>query len=99
MNGTTLWTMWRGLVLACALTFTRPGAKRFVQWVTGIVINAEEHTITQSLFALHQTDDWAALESFAEYGAWDLPRLQSDLARLAYRQRFSLWFGYHVSAV
>ncbi len=98
MQANRLWSLWQVLLLACACSFTRPGQKRFVEWVTGIVLNVEEHTITQSLIALGCPDDWAALESFAEYGAWDLPALQADLARLVAREQPARWYGYHVSA-
>ena len=43
------------------------GQARFVEWVTGIALNLEEHTITQSLIGVSAPQDWKALESFAEY--------------------------------
>jgi hypothetical protein len=44
-----LWMGWLSLLTAFAPVFTRPGWVRFVQWVTGMVLGWEEHTITQIL--------------------------------------------------
>jgi hypothetical protein len=41
-----LWRWWLSLSSAFAPVFTRPGWVRFVQWVTGMVLGWEEHTIT-----------------------------------------------------
>ena len=81
MKATWLWPLWQAIVLSMALGFTRRGKQRFVQWVTGLALNVEEHTITQSLVGLDRADDWKALESFAEYGSWNLPFLQWGVAR------------------
>ena len=62
-----------------AWAFTRPGHRRFVEWVTALALNVEEHTITQSVLAIERPADWKALESFAEYGAWQR-RLPSPAA-------------------
>ena len=32
-----------------AWAFTRPGYRRFAEWVTALALNVEEHTITQSV--------------------------------------------------
>jgi hypothetical protein len=96
MNATRLWSLWQAFLLACALGFTRIGQARFVEWVTGIVLNIEEHTITQSLIGLAAPNDWKALESFAEYGCWDLPLLQSATAALVAAAGQQCFFGYHV---
>ena len=53
-----------------ASAFTRPSHRRFVEWVTALALNVEEHTITQSVTAIERVADWKALESFAEYGVW-----------------------------
>ena len=66
MQATRLWSLWQALVVSCAFGFTNAGLGRFVEWVTGLALNVEEHTITQSLIALGLADDWRALESFAE---------------------------------
>jgi hypothetical protein len=60
----------QSLLQQFARAFTRPGHRRFVEWVTAMALNVEEHTITQSVVAIEQTADWKAMESFAEYGAW-----------------------------
>jgi hypothetical protein len=98
MKATSLWAMWQGLVLSCALGFTPVGRARFLQWVTGLVLTVEEHTVTQSLVGLNAPDDWKALESFVEYGSWDLPLLQQATAQLAAPAQDHLFFGYHVIA-
>jgi len=48
----TLWAWWQALLLPFQEDFTRPGWVRFAQWVTGMVLCWEEHTITQILTAL-----------------------------------------------
>ena len=63
-----------------------------------MAINAEEHTITQSLVALDRPPDWKALESFAEYGSWHPDFVTGSLTRLVERPG-RLWHGYHVWAV
>jgi hypothetical protein len=98
MEGRRLWSIWQGLILSLALGFTQRGRQRFVQWVTGLALNVEEHTLTQSLIGLGQEDDWRALETFAEYGSWDLPRLQSACARRVASEPNGTWHGYTVWA-
>jgi hypothetical protein len=51
-QATQLWTWWLSLLRTFAPVFTRPGWIRFVQWVTGMVLCWEEHTMTQLLTAL-----------------------------------------------
>ncbi len=98
MKAKRLWSLWQGILLSLAVGFTRPGRCRFVEWATGLALNVEEHTITQSLVALGLPDDWKALESFAEYGCWCLPGLQYRLARRISELPDCLWYGYHVWA-
>ena len=66
MQATQLWLLWQAILLPVAVGFTRRGQQRFVEWVTGLALNVEEHTITQSLVGLGRVGDWKALESFAE---------------------------------
>jgi hypothetical protein len=98
MHATSLWPTWQALALDVALGFTRRGRQRFVEWVTGLALNLEEHTITQSLIGLDRADDWRALESFAEYGAWDLRQLQWGTAWATGGLAEPLWHGYRVWA-
>jgi hypothetical protein len=100
VNATHLWSLWQAILASIAATagFTRRGLQRFVQWVTGLALNVEEHTITQSLIGLDRPADWRALESFAEYGSWDLPYLQYRLARRLDSLPNRLWHGYRVWA-
>ena len=98
MNPTRLWAMWQAILLSIALGFTSRGKQRFVQWATGLALNVEEHTITQSLVGLDRPQDWKALEAFAEYGSWNLPFLQEGLARRLDRLPDRTWYGYRVWA-
>jgi len=93
-----LWAWWQALVLRVALGFTTAGRRRFVEWVTGLALNVEEHTITQSLVGLDRPQDWKALESFAEYGHWHERLLQFGLAWAVDRAPGRLWYGYRVWA-
>src|SRR5690349_8370712 len=98
MQATQLWQLWQDTLLPIAAGFTRRGRQRFVQWLTGLALNAEEHTITQSLLGIDRAQDWKALEAFAEYGSWNLPFLQYTLAGHIGRLPQSSWHGYHVWA-
>jgi hypothetical protein len=98
MNATQLWLLWQAILAPYAACFTQPGFRRFVQWLTGLALNVEEHTITQSLTALEQTDDWKALEAFAEYGAWDRDQIERVTAQLLEDAPGRVWHGYHVWA-
>jgi len=62
MHANQLWSTWQALILDVAGGFTHPGQRRFVEWVTGLALNVEEHTITQSLIGLDRVQDWKALE-------------------------------------
>src|SRR5262245_16574807 len=99
MQAKHLWTTWQELLLHFACAFTTPGWRRFVEWVTGLALNVEEHTITQSLVGLDRTQDWKALETFAEYGAWDEAGVAATLAGLVETAPGRLWHGYHVDAL
>ncbi len=98
MNANWLWSLWQGIVLSLALGFSRQGEKRFVEWATGLALNIEEHTITQSLIGLDRADDWKALESFAEYGSWNLRSIQYRMTRHLEHLPNRLWYGYRVLA-
>jgi hypothetical protein len=95
---TRLWSVWQGLLNPFAWAFTRAGFRRFAEWVTALALNVEEHTITQSVLAIERPDDWKALESFAEYGAWRGGPVARTLTRLTATAPGRLWHGYHVSA-
>jgi hypothetical protein len=98
MKANRLWSLWQAILLSFALGFTRRGKQRFVQWVTGLALNVEEHTITQSLIGLGRVHDWKALESFAEYGSWKPRCLVWGLAHRLDRLPRRGWHGYHVWA-
>jgi hypothetical protein len=97
MNATWLWPLWQAIPLSLAWGFTRRGEQRFAQWVTGLALNAEERTVTQPLIAPGRAPDRKALESFAEYGSWDL-LLQWGTARRLSRLPNRAWHGHCVWA-
>jgi hypothetical protein len=95
---TRLWSVWQGLLSPFAWAFTKAGHRRFAEWITALALNVEEHTITQSVLAIERPDDWKALESFAEHGAWRGGPITRTLTRLTATAPGRLWHGYHVSA-
>ena len=84
MKSTWLWSLWQAILLSTAMGFTRRGEQRFVEWATGLALNVEEHTITQSCLAIERPADWRAIETFAEYGAWRADCVTGSLARQIY---------------
>jgi hypothetical protein len=98
-QATQLWGWWLSLLNAFAPVFTRPGWVRFVQWVTGMVLCWEEHTLTQILTALGLASRWRVLEHFAEYGAWDRQAVERQTLRLLEHERPARWAGYHPVAI
>ena len=98
-DATLLWSIWQALLQPFAWAFTRPGHRRFAEWVTALALNVEEHTITQSVLALERPADWRAMERFAEYGAWNADAVTRNLTRLIEQAPGRTWHGYHVSAV
>ncbi len=98
-QATLIWSLWQRLLQHFASAFTRPGHRRFVEWVTALVLNVEEHTITQSVVAIERTADWKALESFAEYGAWNSDAVTAALSPLIHQAPGRTWHGFSVSAV
>jgi hypothetical protein len=99
MQATQLWSHWQELLAPFADAFTYPGFQRFQEWLTGLALNVEEHTITQSVLALEQPAAWKALENFAEYGGWHEGRVTYDLTRTVATAPGRTWHGYSVSAV
>ncbi|HMB07115.1 MAG TPA: transposase [Isosphaeraceae bacterium] len=93
------WSIWQALLAPFIVAFTRPGHRRFVEWVTALALTVEEHTVTGSVTALDRLADWKALERFAEYGAWDKDAITGNLARLVKTAPGRIWYGFHVSAV
>jgi hypothetical protein len=91
-----LWRHWQELLAPFQEAFTYPGFQRFKEWVTGLVLNGEQHTITQSLIGLRRPEDWKALESFAEYGAWNQDTVERVAAELLDQTPGRQWHGYRV---
>ena len=98
-HATLLWSIWQALLRPFHSAFTRPGHRRFCEWITAMALNVEEHTITQSVLAIERPADWKAMETFAETGAWPIDAVARTLARLVGMAPGRLWYGYHVSAV
>ncbi|MDQ3960343.1 MAG: transposase [Pseudomonadota bacterium] len=94
-----LWLWWLSLLSAFVPGFTRPGWVRFVQWVTGMVLCWEEHTLTQILTALGLESRWRVLERFAAYGAWEREAVERQTFRLIERERPARWGQYRPVAV
>jgi hypothetical protein len=97
-QATLVWTLWQSLLRQFAWAFTRPGHRRFVEWVTALALNVEEHTVTQSVVAIERTADWKAMESFAEYGAWRDAYVTRSLTGLVEKAPGRVWYDYHISA-
>lgn len=98
-DGKQLWSWWQSLLACFRCEFTVGGWARFAQWVTGTVLCAEEHTITQILTALGLESQWRNVEHFAEYGAWDRQAVERRLMRLVEQEHPARWGGYHPVAV
>ena len=93
-----LWAIWQYLLRWFQQVFTSPGWVRFAQWVTGLVLCDEEHTITQEVTTLNLVDQWRNWESFAEYGSFDIRQVESQTQRLVEREHPSSFAGYHMKA-
>src|SRR4051812_8720278 len=98
VNATRPGPLWQAQLDPYAPCFTRPGFRDFAIWGTGLALNVEEHTITQSLVALDRPQDWKALEAFAEHGAWDEPRVERTNARALEDAPGRIWHGFRVWA-
>ena len=98
-QATQLWAWWLSLLRAFAPVFTRPGWVHFVQWVTGMVLCWEDHTLTQILTALGLESRWRVLAHFAEYGAWNREAVERHTLRLLEQARPARWGRYHPVAV
>ena len=86
-DATWLWSIWQAPLSSFAWAFTRPGFRRFAEWITALALNVEEHTITQSVTAIERPADWKALETFAEYGAWNAEAVTRNLGRVSRQNR------------
>jgi hypothetical protein len=98
-QATLVWSIWKDLLGSFKWAFHKRGFPRFAEWITALAINVEEHTITQSVLALDRPADWKALESFAEYGAWNTDYVTSALTSLVEKVPGHLWLDYHVWAL
>jgi hypothetical protein len=70
-----------------------------VQWVTGMVLGWEEHTLTQLLTASGLKSHWRVLEHFAESGAWEREAVERHTLRLLEQERPARWGTYHPVAL
>jgi hypothetical protein len=93
------WTLWQEFLSAFQSAFTRPGHRRFGEWITALALCIEEHTITGSVTALDRPADWRALERFAESGSWNTELVTRTLTQLIEHAPGRTWHGYHISAV
>jgi hypothetical protein len=90
---------WQRLLGEFHGVFTLGGWARFAQWVTGTVLCAEEHTITQILTASGLEDQWRNVERFAEYGSWDREAVERQLMRVVEQEHPARWERYHPVAI
>jgi DDE superfamily endonuclease len=98
-EATQRWEGWQAPVSTFATVFTQPGWVRFMQWVTGMVLCWEEHTLTPIVTALALESRWRVLEHVAEYGAWDRPAIERQTLRVIEQERPARWGGYHPVAL
>ena len=98
-DGKELWSEWQSLLGEFRGAFTLGGWARFAQWVSGMVLCAEEHTITQVLTGLELESQWRNVERFAEYGAWDREAVERQLMRLVEHRHPARWGRYHPVAI
>lgn len=94
-----LWSWWQSLLSVFGSVFTRPGWVRFVQWVTGMVMGWEEHTITQILVSMGLESRWRVMERFAEKGTWNRPAVERRTIALIEHECPARWGRYHPVAV
>ena len=95
----SIWSLWQSMLETFQPCFTRGGWVRFAQWVTGMALCDEEHTITQCLTSCAAEDRWRVIEHFAEYGSWDRPTVERQLQRLVSAETPRTWGGYRVVAL
>jgi hypothetical protein len=90
--------LWHAQLDPDAPAFTRPGFPDFATRATGLALNLEEHTITQSLVGPDRPGDWNALGAGAEHGAWDEHQVERTNARTLEDAPGPIWYGFHVWA-
>jgi len=98
-DGKQLWSIWQSLLSEFKPQFTRGGWVRFVDWVTGMVLCDEEHTVTQILTSVGLESRWRNLEAFAEYGSWNRAAVERQLLRSVGQACEGRWGGYRVAAI
>ncbi len=92
-DGKQLWSIWQSLLSEFKPQFTRGGWVRFVDWVTGMVLCDEEHTVTQVLTSVGLESRWRTLVAFAVYGSWDRTAVAGQLLRLVGQACEGRWGG------
>ena len=72
--------LWQAQLDPYAPCFTRPGFRDFALWGTGLALNVEEHTITQSLVGLEGCSRASAIDYAAFLGLFfpDPPRVPTS---------------------
>ena len=45
MQATQLWALWQALLAPFADCFTRPGFRRFTEWVTGLALSRDDQLL------------------------------------------------------
>jgi hypothetical protein len=98
-DDTRRWQWWQEGFERFRSAFTEPGFRRFVEYLTGLVLDPEEHTVTQAVTSLGRERDWAALEAFLERGRWESERVEAATWRAQAEAFPERWHGYRVAAV
>ena len=98
-DSTRLWLWWQEGFERFRPVFTEPGFRRFLEYVSGLVLDPEEHTVTQVATSLGREDDWAALEAFLERGRWEQERVEGATWRVEAEVFPQTWHAYRVVAV
>jgi hypothetical protein len=98
-DGKQLWSIWQRLLACFTGVFTRPGWVRFAQWLSGMVLCPEEHTITQEVTSLGMTEQWRNFEHFAEYGAFNQRAVEQATMNIIEREHPCRFGRYHPAAV
>lgn len=99
MDATATARLWQQLLAPFARVLTQPGYARFAQWVTGMALGWEEHTLTQVLTSVGLEDRWRVAEHFAEYGAFRRDAVERQTRRLIEAEAAPRFGGYRVVAL
>lgn len=93
-----LWSLWQGCLEPFRSAFTGPGYRQFLWYLTGLVVNPEQHTVTQGVTSVGRAETWAGQEAFLERGRWDQAGVEGAGLEMVASAFPELWHGYRVMA-